>query len=281
MFMKKSITGLVIIIFIAGGYFIFLDKEGDSVIETFEGVVTAVDLDAAAYDGPILISMEDGSGKTGTIVVPSMGLPLCPAFESIASVYDVAVGDAVSARGTLNGEGQIVPCEDATHYLTVMSTVTNTELGYRFTYTKGPNGYILVEGDMSEHTDFVSGVTLFDRAEYGLFLASDEAREGPAAIGFRVYTNPGKLSAFVWPEKNRQESNIGLALGEPEEVVIGGANASRYLVDGLYPIDTYVVAYGKYIYILSGAYLDEGSDIHQAFQEIIKTFEFIQTENEI
>ncbi len=61
--------------------------------------------------------------------------------------------------------------------------------------------------------------------------------------------------------------------------MIAGANASHYVADGLYAMDTYVVANGEYVYVLTGAYISKDSAIYKDFQILLSTFQFIPSAN--
>lgn len=245
------------------------------------GIVTEVDLEGVALDGPALITLQGEDGETHVIAVPSMGLPLCPAYENISNSFAVAVGDRVEVLGDVNESDQIVPCEDPAHYLSITGVETNTEIGYSFEYPKGAEGYVVVrEGIESDHADFVSGLQLFEEQEYQLLQQSTEPREGPPVINFRVYENTESLDPSVWALQNNSESNIELAFEDPEEAVVGGANAVLYTADGLFPIETYVIAHGGYMFILSVMYPDMEAKIYQDFQDIVDSFTFIQAEGQ-
>ena len=274
----KTIIGItVLIIVLVGGYFLLTltNTEGLPEDKTVSGEVTNVNLDAITLDGPVLITLSTETGEE-VIAVPSMGLPLCAAVANIGDVYTLAEGDQVTVTGSVDEEGRIVPCESESHELLISSTMQDAVLGFEFTYRKGPDGYITLEDTESTDPSFVTGITLFNKAEYELFTQATDAREGPPAINVRVYENTENLSSFVWPERNQQESNIGLVLGDVEETVVGGANAAHYTVDGLYPMSTYVVANGDHVYVLSGAYLDQSSDIYKDFEALVQSFTFIQ-----
>lgn len=87
-----------------------------------EGVVTKVNTDQAAFDGPVLITIKTASGEERVVAVPSMGFMLCVAKDQIADPYTLAVGARVSVKGNQDEEsGYIVPCESADHYLRVAS----------------------------------------------------------------------------------------------------------------------------------------------------------------
>lgn len=281
--MNKYIFIALLLLVLIGGYFYTQSREGTppmpsvSTSETVEetGTVTAVDLSQMALDGPAVVTFEAEDG-TYTIAIPSMGINLCAARESIDDVSEVAVGDTVAVKGQRDSEGHIVPCENEVHFFNVTKQYTNEEIGFSFSY---PAGYVLEENlsGFSEHPQFVHGLMLTDKQDQAAFQASTDAREGPPTIQVRVIRNTSMLSPSVWVEQNPSESNTALALNAPEEAVVGGANAVRYLVDGLYVMNTHVVAHGGYIFILLGNTLDESSAISQAYGEIVDSFSFIPT----
>ena len=279
--MKTSIGIVVLLVVLVGGYFLLTLTNPQELPQdkSVSGTVMNVNLDAIALDGPVLITLSTEAGEE-IIAVPSMGFPLCAAVERIGDVYTLAEGDQVAVTGRVDEEGRIVPCESESHELLISSTMKDAVLGFEFTYRKGPDGYITLEDTESIHPAYVTGITLFNKAEYELFAQATDAREGPPAIHVRVYENTEKLSSFVWPERNQQESNIALISGAVEERVVGGANAAHYPVDGLYPISTYVVANGDHVYVLMGAYLDQSSAIYRDFEALVQSFSFIQAEGQ-
>lgn len=281
--MKKIFLLLLIaIVVIALGYFVLNYSQIDSQdAGKADGIVAEINLEGVALDGPALVTIEREGKESRIIAVPSMGILLCPAAPNIADVFALSVGDIVSVSGNVDEEGRIVPCENEDHYLKANSIVSDDTLGYEFVYPKGPDGYVMFEDTESQHSDFVSGVMLFNAKEYEEFKSSTDAREGPASIHVRVYKNSQNSDAPVWAMQNPLETNIEFALGEPKEAVVGGANAEYYVVDGLFLIDTYVVAHGGNIYVLMGAYPDKTSKIYQDFQSIVDSFTFIQTPDQV
>ncbi len=126
--MKTIITWLAVIIFLAGAGFYALNSyiynekqadftEGETV--SVSGVITSIDMSQATFDGPYLITLEQKNGDSVVVSVPSMGLPLCAAYtaKNIGDVYLMKTGLAMEARGIVSGNGMIVPCEYADHYL--------------------------------------------------------------------------------------------------------------------------------------------------------------------
>lgn len=85
---------------------------------TVEGEVTAVNTEQVSFDGPALVTVATENGEA-TVAVPSMGINLCAAKDAIADVFELSAGDRVTVRGSMDEEGRIVPCEDASHYLRV------------------------------------------------------------------------------------------------------------------------------------------------------------------
>lgn len=282
--MQKYIIVGVILLALIAGYFILGNKAAEApqaevpVVEAeaaeIRGEVVSVDSSGIALDGPYLLTVRDAEGVGHTIAVPSMGINLCAARDAISGLSQVAVGDFVEVRGAQDEEGNIVPCDDASHYLTIMGYAYDETFGFEFTYRKGPDGYVTLEDRESQHSDFVTGLMLINEEEYRILQESTDAREGPPTMNMRVYRNDANLHPPVWAMRNPNETNYNLMIGEPEETVVGGANAIRYTVDGLYPIDTYVVAHGEHVYVLMGAYLERDSQIYVDFQTLVASFNF-------
>ena len=283
----KVLLSLVFVALLAGlGYWFFVSTPVDEQVPvvvppaadaTVEGVVTSLDFNQIAFDGPYVINVQDENNRDYVIEIPSMGLSLCAAVLNIAEPGAIAVGDSVTVVGARGDAGQVVPCEKASHILQVFSSYEDRLLGFEFPYKKGPNGYIVVPQVRSAESELVFGVTVFNREEYELLQSSTEAREAPPAMSISVYDNEENLSAPVWVQENPGLSNRELAIGSSTESVVGGANAERYTVDGLYLTDTYVVANGDYIYVLTGSYFDPESLIYQDFQTLVGEFEFVPT----
>lgn len=270
--------------FFALNNYIYNEKQADEGVNNavgmnveFEAVVDTVDLSQISVDGPALINFMSPVGEMHTIAIPSMGLSLCAAHEQIDTVHKIEVGDAIAVRGALNEEGHIVPCEDTSHYFRIGAGVyIDPVLGFEFMYDKGKDGYVFATTDItSADPTFLGGVQLMQYEDFIELEQTTEPREGPPTIAVRVYENTDNRSAALWVDDNPDESNSDLALGVAEEVVVGGANAVRYTVDGLYPTQTYVVAHGGDIYVITGSYLDEDSEIYRDFQSLLASFVFI------
>ena len=78
-----------------------------------------------------------------------------------------------------------------------------------------------------------------------------------------IFKNSKSRHASVWAMENVKDSNFNLKLTEPKEAVVGGANAVRYMADGLYASENVIVAHGGLIYIFSGMYIDQNSQPHK------------------
>ena len=102
-----------------------MEEEGEEMEGTEEdagemtGTVTEVDTSGAALDKPVLIRVRTAASETFTVAVPTMGLPLCKASANIADAFSIKAGDTISVKGEATGEGTIVPCVSADHYLRV------------------------------------------------------------------------------------------------------------------------------------------------------------------
>lgn len=189
----------------------------------------------------------------------------------IAGVGILVIGAALWWGSTIerNAGGSDTP---------VIGTYEDSVYGYAFSYRGGADGYVVLEPDgASAHPDHLKTVVLMEKREYDALLASTDAREGPPTINISIYRNSENMWSGQWAAAHPSESNVGLAVAEPEEGTFAGANAVRYLVDGLYPTDTIVVAHGGFVYILSGSYLDATSAIRQDFEPFLNSFAFIPT----
>lgn len=243
-----------------------------------EGVVTEVNTDQIAFDGPALITFTEVDGTARTIAVPSMGINLCAAAAAIADVSLITLGDTVRVSGTLGENNHIVPCESADHYLTVERPYENESLGIAFSYRVAPEGYVLTEPETD--SSIVDALVLQLKSDVEMMEGVTET-EAPPAMSVYVYENTANQSAQVWVDAHPSEANTALMIGESTDTVVGGANAVAYTIDGLYPARTIVVLHGSYVYVLTGAYLDVESTIAQDFMPLVASFMFIPREGEM
>ncbi len=159
---------------------------------------------------------------------------------------------------------------------TTMKPLIDERIGLRLQYRTEPHGYevkAIAPGAASD-ANFIKGYqfTLFDDIQA---MQGQQPMEGPATIDIRAYKNPDRLAPSVWTSANPTLSNIELARSDSEEIVVGSANGVRYLVDGLYLIDTVVVAHANMIYVISGAYADEYDATFVDFDPLLASIEFI------
>ncbi len=154
----------------------------------------------------------------------------------------------------------------------VYQTFSDANLGLEFKY---PAGYVLQVGAGADgNSEFVQSLVLL--------TAEDAAAprpiggEGPATITIQIFKNTLKQWPAVWAETHPQFSNINLKQGEVKEVVVGGAKAVRYLADGLYASDNVVVAHGEKIYVFSGMFISEDSDLRRDFEPLLNSVTFIR-----
>lgn len=250
---------------------------------TFSGTVTNVNLDEMAADGPARITFTATTGTEHEIAIPSMNLPLCAAKDAITSPNNVAAGDTIEVQGSIDENGVIVPCEDASDYFRVEGILRDESVELMFPYRKGPNGYVVQNGPtgMSVDPEFIKGYMLTLESDYVVHDNFSLPREGAPTIQVRVYNNPANSDAPVWAQNHPLESNIELAFGEPEEAVVGGANAVKYTADGLYASENYIVATGGYIYVFTGAYIDDSSPQRVDFGNIIRAVTFIPEDSTV
>lgn len=155
-----------------------------------------------------------------------------------------------------------------------LTTYSSAELGIEFSYRPGPTGYVL-----EEITPVGSDLNLVRTIILKQTVDADREQplggEGPATIAINIFKNTKKQWPAVWAEENIQFSNINLKTGTPSEVVVGEANAIRYMADGLYASDNVVVAHGENMYVLSGMFIDADSQLRKDFSPIVESIKFL------
>lgn len=154
---------------------------------------------------------------------------------------------------------------------------TNEDVGIRFEYRTDPEGYYFDEPQpiALPHPNYVTQYILMLEKDREELSSATGPREGPPTITITIFKNPERMLPGAWVALNSALSNVGLLVGDIQEEVVGGANAVRYTVDGLYRADTVVVAHGGYIILISGSYLDEQSTIRKDFDPFVTSVSFI------
>lgn len=90
------------------------EQQGQVAIRS--GEVIEVDVSEAVVDGPLRVLFETEEGEELTVLVPSMGINVCPARDNILDVYELEAGEMIEVRGELSG-GEITLCDSASNYL--------------------------------------------------------------------------------------------------------------------------------------------------------------------
>ena len=154
------------------------------------------------------------------------------------------------------------------------ATFSSPELGVEFSYPTGPTGYVLEETTpVANSKNLLRTIVLMQTVD-----ASKEqplGGEGPATITMNIFKNSQKQWPEVWANENIQFSNINLKIGDILEATVGGANAIRYMADGLYASENVVVAHGENMYVVSGMFLDAESQLRKDFSPIVDSIKFI------
>lgn len=156
------------------------------------------------------------------------------------------------------------------------------EMGLKFEYKSGLGGYRLDQipvsvDNNSKITKPIRTYRLMLESDYEEMEGSDIPREGPPVIMVSVFSNPLKQSVSQWVYANPGYSNLDLLVGEVNlEAVLSGMSAVSYKINGLYQTDVVVASYAGNIYLFSGSYLEENSQIKQDFQTFLASVEFVQ-----
>lgn len=153
-------------------------------------------------------------------------------------------------------------------------TYSKSDVGLEFSYPEGPEGYVVEERmPVDLGTGLIKNIIL-TRTEDTL-NPPPVGGEGAPVINIAVFENTKKQFPRTWADENIQYSNINLAMGEIGEAVVGGANAIRYMADGLYASENIVVAHGDYMYVITGQFMDENSPIRRDYQPLVESIRFI------
>jgi hypothetical protein len=153
-------------------------------------------------------------------------------------------------------------------------TYSQSDTGLAFDYLDGPEGYVVDERmPVDLGTGLVKNIML-TRTEDTL-NELPVGGEGPPRIVISVFENAQKQFPRTWAEEHVQYSNINLIMSEVEEVVVGGANAIRYTADGLYASENVVVAHGDYLYVITGQFIDQDSQIRLDYVTLVSSIRFI------
>jgi hypothetical protein len=152
------------------------------------------------------------------------------------------------------------------------------EEGLVFTYKNGPEGFVLEERtiDSKNTSDLLREILLTPTTDY----EDQKTRvggEGSPSWRLAVYNNNLNQSPNVWVDTHPLASNIKLLVGETRDVVVAGANAVAYSIDGLYRTDNVVIAHGGMMFVVSSSYLDDKSLTKVNFDSWINSFRFVPT----
>ena len=252
------------------------DLENDLEIGT-DGVVSEIERAEADSDELTIITLITEVNTLYTVAVPAGGSSVCEAGDAIAEISVIEPGDKIGVRGKTDAEGRIVPCESEFHSLRIHGVYENDEVGLTFSYRKSPAGYRLITDgyDFSADPQFITGALLMyeDDAKGVSFDSPDIIL--PPSTALRVYHNPEGLSADAWAQANAEETNYEQALADPAEITVGQRAAIGYTVRGVYFTDTYVVAYGEYVLLVSGEYIEYESEAFHDIERLVRTIEFI------
>lgn len=151
----------------------------------------------------------------------------------------------------------------------------DSESAISFQYPSGENGYTLAEiKTLSDNPEFQKSLALVSNKIEDDVIASDTPREGPPAMSVTIFKNKKNTELAAWAEANKTYSNFGMKTDVPAELEISGAKAIHYTSDGLYQSDNVIIEKGGYVYVITGAYIDELSQLHKDFLGLIGSIEF-------
>jgi hypothetical protein len=169
-----------------------------------------------------------------------------------------------------------IPKIGSTQTLAASSPVTyqSQKFGFKITY---PNSYTLDKSFENKYPD-QGYLTLWKNSDYQAIQAGKlYTTEAPSSsISISAFSNPNKLSALQWVNKNTPQSNFNrFRQGNYKTLNFVGQSAISYSWCGLICGDNIVFPSknGQYIIILNVGYGNKSDKIRQDFQQIISTFQ--------
>lgn len=144
-----------------------------------------------------------------------------------------------------------------------------------FTYRSGSDGYVVEEITPPENADgLIRTIVLTQTEDKQNEKNIPVGGERPPTISIHIFNNSEHQTPEVWAHSHLAYSNIHLKTHGVLETVVGGANAIRYMADGLYASENVVVTRGENAYIVTGMFLYEDSAIRRDFASLLKSIIF-------
>ncbi len=160
------------------------------------------------------------------------------------------------------------------------STYSGADIGLAFEYRAGGEGYVLEERMPVDLGEEPIKVIILQRAEDAA-TPPPIGGEGPPVMVIAVFTNAQKQFPRMWADANQQYSNINLLTGAVAEAVVGGANSIRYMADGLYASENVVVVHGENVYVITGQFMEQDSELRRDFEPLLTSIRFIPKSAEL
>ena len=157
-----------------------------------------------------------------------------------------------------------------------LQVYSNPQIGLEFDFKVGSDGYAAVEMNAEEgEKEFIKTVILMHADDVANLANIPEGSEGSPVMAVLVFKNIKKLSSRAWALANPNFSNINAKQGEVADALVGGAEAVRYMSDGLYASEIFVVANGENVYVFTGMFIDEESALRRDFPPLVESVRFI------
>lgn len=155
----------------------------------------------------------------------------------------------------------------------MIATYQDPRGGIVFDYVTGIDGYVLEERVPVDREEELIKTILLTPSEDAT-NTPPLGGEAPPVLSVSLYTNNENLSPLAWAEKNPEYSTINLLQGEYSDITLAGASAIRYMADGLYVSENVVIAHSGMIYVITGQFIDEHTDIRRDFSPLIESIRF-------
>lgn len=150
---------------------------------------------------------------------------------------------------------------------------TDEALGLSF---EAEEGYVVMEQNANGgNPNLIKTIILMQQEDYQSVMNGErEGGEGPPVITLQAFLNLSKLSERAWVEANPSWSHFPLIMGEITPTTVAEKPGIAYMADGLYASRNAIFANGDKIFLVSGGYLEQESELYRDFDSFLKSIKF-------
>lgn len=151
---------------------------------------------------------------------------------------------------------------------------THSELGFAFTYKTGVGGYALrnLQAAAPSGSSCVREFHLVRESDVATAQYSDAVTDGAPQITILVCHSG--LSPEEWALMNKSLSKLDLKVSDIADITLAGSNGIKYISHGRFMTNVYVLSNAETIYVITGNYETQDSNLFRDFFALLGTFSF-------